>query len=81
MAVKQRPTLRPPIGGPRPGKKADVQDELLAKKGKVEKARRDQRRDQLERMSCLFGTKPQQVWPRKGVLGFGEKIFLIDGCD
>ena len=80
-AINHRPMLRLPIGGPQPGEKVAVRAESLAKKGEMEKAKRDEERDQLERMSCLFRTKPQQVWSRKGVLSLGEKNFLIDGCD
>ena len=82
QAVNQRPTLRPALGGPRPGKKVPGEEEgWRVRRGEAEKARRDRQRDQFERISRLFRAGPGRVRDKKDVLGLGETVFLIDGRD
>ena len=59
----------------------DEQDQQRARKNGIEKTRRNEEREHLERLSRLFKVIPRQEWSRQDLLGFGETVFLIDGCD
>ena len=80
-AVNQSPTLLGPIYLSQPRPEVGEQDELRAYRNGSEKERRDKERHSMERISRLFKAQPQQQWSRQDLLGLGETVFLIDGCD
>ncbi|KAF9783213.1 hypothetical protein BJ322DRAFT_141439 [Thelephora terrestris] len=76
--VNQQPALRQSVGAPEArGKASGKQTERRRKRNEVEKARRDQERHQVERISRLFRAS-EKVWSKKDALGLAI-IFLLRG--
>ena len=57
------------------------QDEQRTKKNERERKRRGEEQDQMKRVSRLFKTVHDEQWSKQDLLGFCEKVFLIDGWD
>ena len=80
-AVNESPTLLGPMASVVPRPEVGEQDEPRGYRNGAEKERRDKERHSMERISRLFKARPQQQWSRQDLLGLGETVFLIDGCD
>ena len=60
----------------------DEEDEWRVRKNGIEQARRDKERKQIQRASYFFKAMPgQRPRSRRDLLGLGETVFPIDGCD